>query len=318
MTTHDTIEKDLERLSETVSLRADEKHAHRENLLAFMEKNPKRTQPSFAWLHMTRMRSVSAFALILIVSGAGAVSAAEGAMPGDTLYPVKLKVTEPARSAFILDDKEKVAYEVERADRRLKELALLSASESPDAAITELIADSLSDSIAAINEEVTALTATGEADEALETNADLQSMLAAHQQILAHVEERNPELSASFDTVSASVDTAIANSENAEASIEDALEVQPADAVGVDAHAGETKALRTQIAEGIAALDIPDQETVAAVLSEVDTIMEEAEDAKAAGDTAEAYLLFTEADQRLNELQTFIEADRDLGIGVLK
>lgn len=318
MTTHDTIEHDLERLSETVSLRAREKRTHRDNVLAFMEKNPRRTPSSFAWLRMAGVRSVSAFALILIVSGTGVVSAAEGAMPGDTLYPVKLKVTEPTRSAFILDSKEKTAYEVERADRRLKEFALLSESESPDAATTELIADSLSESIASINEDVTVLRATGEADEALEANADLQSILAAHQEILAYVEERNPELSSSFDTVSASVDTAIANSENIEASIEDALETQPADAVGVDVHAGETKVLRTQVAESVAILDVPDQETVATVLDEIDTIIEDADGAKVVGNTAEAYLLYTEADQRLNKLQTFIEADRDLGIGILK
>jgi len=321
MNTNEPLEAKLERLSETVSLRADEKDLHRENLRIFMAKSRQPVRSPYVQFMRHGMRYATAFMLLLVVTGTGMVSAAEGSGPGDPLYVMKLKVTEPVRSAFIFDPEEKTEFEVERADRRLKEFALLSSSENPDPETTELIAASLSESIAEINQDVTELTAEGEADEALETNADLQSLLSAHQQILALVEERHPDLSEDFDEVSDSIDTSIANTENVEQAIEDSLESSVTEDQSVREQAEETQTslleLRQQLQEDAAVLDASDQSIVTEAFSEIDEILSEARVAQTEGNNKEAYLLFTEADQRLNELKTLIEADRDLGIGII-
>ena len=317
MNNNESIESKLERLSETVSLRADEKAAHRENLRAFMAKSRKPVPSPYSRFFVPATRAAFAFVMLLVVS-TGVVSAAEGSYPGDPLYIVKLKVTEPARSALTIDPEEKTEFEVERVDRRLKELAVFSSSEDPDPETMALIGESLSGSIADVAEDVSDFSATGEGDEALKANADLQSTLSAHQLILERIEERHPELAEDFDAISDSVDAGLASTENIEQAIEDALEPALAEDDSVDGQAAETEAslleLKQQLSGSSHALDALDQETVAGSLAEVEEILEEA---RTAGDRRESYLLYTEADQRLNELRTLVEADLELGIGVI-
>lgn len=69
---------------------------------------------------------VSALAVMVIVSGAGVSYAAEQAVPGDTLYPIKVRVNEPIRAAFIVDRNDRLAWESERAERRLEEVVVLA------------------------------------------------------------------------------------------------------------------------------------------------------------------------------------------------
>ena len=321
MNPHDSIESNLERLSETVSLRASEKDLHRQNLMAFMKENRKPVPSPYAWLMGTSARYVAAFMLLFVVTGSGVVSAAGGAHPGDTLYIVKLKVTEPTRSALILDPEEKTQYALERADLRLKEFAIAAANEKADPKITALITESLSDSISEVSEDVGQLSASGDADQALSANADLQSLLAAHSLVLDTIEEQNPEARDALDDVNASVDAGIASTENAEQGIEAALEPSLGDEQTIVDQAGETEAsliaLRDQIAGEAASVSADDRETIDASLTDISGIIEDAKVAHGAGNRKAAFLLYTEADQRLSELKTLIEADRDLCIGVI-
>lgn len=319
MNEHDPIEAKLERLSETVSLRASEKDLHRQNLMAFMEKNRKPVRSPYAWLMTPGARFVTAFALILLVSGGGAASA-ETSRPGDPLYILKLKVTEPTRSLLTFDPEEKTAFEVERTDRRLKEFAAYSTTENPDEETVALIASSLSDSIDDISENVTEFAANGDADLALKANADLQSVLTAHGQVIDLIGDRNPAAADEADTISASIDAGIADTENAENTIEDALAPSLEDDTSVSDQAAETEAaleaIHTQVTDE-SLLDTVDRTEVDAVLAEIEEIMTEARAARANGDRESAFLLFTEAGQRLTELDTFIEADYSLGIGII-
>src|SRR5438105_2432135 len=49
-------------------------------------------------------RMSGAFALVLIVLFGGTAYAAEGSLPGDALYPIKIHVTEPLQGAFVFSD----------------------------------------------------------------------------------------------------------------------------------------------------------------------------------------------------------------------
>lgn len=321
MNPHDPIETNLERLSETVSLRASEKDLHRQKLMAFMKENRRPVLSPYAWLTSASVRYVATFMLLFVVTGSGVVSAASGAHPGDTLYIVKLKVTEPTRSALILNPEEKTRYALERADLRLKEFAIAAASEKADPETTALITESLSDSISEVSEDVGQLSASGDADQALSANADLQSLLAAHSLVLDTIEEQNPEAADALDDVNASVDAGIASTENAEQDIEAALAPSLDDEQTVADQADETEAslvaLRDQIAGEAESVSADDRETIDGSLADITAIIEDAKAARAAGNRKDAFLLYTEADQRLNELKTLIEADRDLGIGVI-
>lgn len=320
MTNHDPIESSLERLSEAVSLRRDEKAAGREKLVAFMEQGRKPVPSPYAWLFGPGVRVAAGMLLVVVIGGGSIVSAAEGSRPGDTLYVVKLKVTEPARTALILDKEKRTKFKVERADKRLKEFAVAAAAENPDPETTALIAESLAETIAEVSSEVATLNATGEADEALATNAGLQSLLEAHTEVLDAIEEKNPSASEDVAAISVSLDSGIAATENVERSLVEALEPSLTTDEPVAERAVEAEisisALLTQIEEESASIDVADRENIARRLGEINGIVAEAWALREVGDRKGAYLLYTEANQRLAELKTRIEADRDLGIGI--
>lgn len=75
--------------------------------------------------------------MLLVIGGATAY-AAEGALPGDLLYPIKVSVNEPVRGALAFSAEAKAAWHAEAVGRRVREaetLALrgeLSASKSAE------------------------------------------------------------------------------------------------------------------------------------------------------------------------------------------
>lgn len=64
--------------------------------------------------------------LIFSLSGASAALAAEGAIPGDILYPLKVSLTEPIRDKIKRTSEEKARWEVEKISRRLNEAEILA------------------------------------------------------------------------------------------------------------------------------------------------------------------------------------------------
>ena len=81
---------------------------------------------------------VTAMALVLTIGGS-TVAAAESALPGETLYSIKVHVTEEVRATLALSPKAKADWEMSRAERRLEEAAILSLiGELDDAARAEI------------------------------------------------------------------------------------------------------------------------------------------------------------------------------------
>lgn len=72
-------------------------------------------------------RAVSvALIAMLVVGGAGTAYASQDALPGDALYGVK-EITEAVRSKVSVTDESRIAWNIERAQRRLDEARALAA-----------------------------------------------------------------------------------------------------------------------------------------------------------------------------------------------
>lgn len=67
---------------------------------------------------------VTAFALVAIIATSTAF-AAEQALPGDVLYPIKIRVTEEARELLAVTTEQKADWEITRAERRMEEATQL-------------------------------------------------------------------------------------------------------------------------------------------------------------------------------------------------
>jgi hypothetical protein len=72
-------------------------------------------------------RYATTLATILLMAMTGGVAfASEKALPGNILYPVKIKITEPVRDLIKISPVAKIEWQAEKANRRLKEAEALS------------------------------------------------------------------------------------------------------------------------------------------------------------------------------------------------
>ncbi|MHB0865607.1 MAG: DUF5667 domain-containing protein [Minisyncoccota bacterium] len=72
------------------------------------------------------MGAAMAMIAILVVSSGGVAYAAEGTLPGDTLYPIKVGVLEPLRVALAITPEAKASLRMSFAEHRADEAAVLS------------------------------------------------------------------------------------------------------------------------------------------------------------------------------------------------
>lgn len=86
----------------------------------------------FASLFLRPALSVVFLVMLLLTSTVGVAWAAEGTVPGERLYPIKTRVTEPLRSVLALTPARKAEWETERINRRVQELNELEATERLD------------------------------------------------------------------------------------------------------------------------------------------------------------------------------------------
>lgn len=87
-------------------------------------------------------RFQAAFLIVVIIIGYGssAALAAEGALPGDVLYPVKTRVVEPlARLVAARTPEHEAAFETKLLERRLNEAEALDAAATLEAPLRETV-----------------------------------------------------------------------------------------------------------------------------------------------------------------------------------
>ncbi len=129
---------------------------------------------------------VPALVLVLIVVGGGAAYAAEGALPGDLLYPVKVNINEPVRSALAFSDESKADVHAALAVRRMQEAETLAA----DGQLTVAAKAELATNFDAQASEVQRIAAVVEEKDpvaAADISARFASNVAAHGAVIARL-----------------------------------------------------------------------------------------------------------------------------------
>ena len=120
--------KHLQKNTEHIRLSDAEKGAMRARMHEAMgvSVQPRATKSPYThWFFMSRS---FAFAIVLVVlAGGGTTFAAEGSLPGDLLYPLKVNITERVETALALSPKAKVVVNTKLAQRRIAEVQVLAA-----------------------------------------------------------------------------------------------------------------------------------------------------------------------------------------------
>lgn len=134
-----------------------------------------------------------ALAIALFLTGsAGVVLAAQEALPGSSLYQVKMHVNERFRSAIALSYEEKAQWEIKRANLRLQEAEELSARGKFNAKAAEEVEEYLKAHVEKVQEISAFMQNNGKEVEAQAFYSDLEVILAIHGRILGQLSVSMP------------------------------------------------------------------------------------------------------------------------------
>lgn len=137
---------------------------------------------SYQFLH-TRVLA-GALAVVLVFGGAGTTAAAQGALPGDWLYPVKVSVNEAVEVALATTPKARAEVSAKLAERRVEEAEALAARGELNAEVGSKLAADFEEHADTAHKSAEAVAVEDPA--AAETlRTKLSSSLAAHGAILA-------------------------------------------------------------------------------------------------------------------------------------
>ena len=140
----------------------------------------------------SRPMPVFASLLLVLVIGSSVAQAAEGSVPGDVLYPIKTAVTEPVREVLALNVETKVAVDAWKAERRLEEAQTLALRADASEERKERLEENFSRHALRVEERLEDISMNDPAL-AADLAAKFEASLAAHDTLLASLEERAEE-----------------------------------------------------------------------------------------------------------------------------
>lgn len=208
----------LKKKASTISLSAAERRELRERLVAYMEYHPvsrraevfestPTTAPvmdtyrtvsfSFRSLHL---RAVAGLCVVCVVVGVPLV--AERSLPGDVLYPVKVRFNEEVLSTLTFSPYEKIEWETERLGRRIAEARLLESEGKLTEEFEVEVAEAVKAHSDAAQREIETLRAT-DAEEAALAEITFSSVLDVQSMVL---KSRDRGASSTIDVIAGAVE----------------------------------------------------------------------------------------------------------------
>jgi hypothetical protein len=127
-------------------------------------------------------------ALVLVIGGGSLSFAAEGALPGDWLYPIKINVNEKAKEITLRTSEARVAWQEKRIERRLEELDKLVADNKINPAVTKVVENYLGQQMKDFDNAVINVS-DDKIEVAVEATSRVSTLLNTHR-VLAKIRQR--------------------------------------------------------------------------------------------------------------------------------
>ena len=189
---------ELQKHAEKIRLRAAERRVLRDQILSYMEYHPlpkkdaretaTRSSQIFALFHRRYVKiAAAAFAVLVIV---GVPLSAEQTLPGDVLYPVKVRFNEEVRSTLSLTPFQRIEWETKRVERRIAEARILAR----EGLLTEEVENAIEEDVFAHTEAAQKELSTlreSDADGAAEAEVTFESALDVQSAVLDTELEKN-------------------------------------------------------------------------------------------------------------------------------
>lgn len=142
-----------------------------------------------SWVRGHRFVTVVAAFLIVAISGNSIVLASNEAVPGDALYPFKVKVAEPIRVALAIDPVEKAEVQTSLVQNRFEEAEVLAARGELNDDVEREISSRIDEHLAEVEKSVEEMQKTYP-DRAQDANIAVEASMNAHAKILDTLEPR--------------------------------------------------------------------------------------------------------------------------------
>lgn len=180
---NDPIQK-LKMSADEVRLSPEAYGRMRESLAAHIAAHPASVpSPYHRWFsHARRPLAASTMMAVLAMGGATAY-ASKGSLPGDPLYPVKVKVVEPVQGLLAVTPAAKAAWQASVASERLSEAAELAKRHKLTPEETKQSDERFSKSLEAAQASIDSLSE-NDPEEAVKIRASLSDTLKKHEQTL--------------------------------------------------------------------------------------------------------------------------------------
>ena len=328
--------------AEQVILSSDEKKKMRENLGIFIEQHPVRNADISR--HLLREESkthISAFAgiftlkplihklqymiialIIALLIGGGTSFAAESALPGDILYPIKVSINEEVRSAVTISDEAQAQWDARRAERRLEEAEKLAAQGRLNAQTRADIESRFETFAQAFQKRVEKIEAKQKTNAAFELHSNFEASLKAHEKILEQLGEEKENMKTEIQPILVKMRVRL-NTEIKARSDADAKVSAETSADFKSAAEGKLKAAENKIAEVRGFISKITSSVNANVAVEAETKLKASEEIVAnnkvkmgAGAYGEAFTGFQEAIRVAQEAQLIAATENKLKIEI--
>jgi len=192
------ITKQFEKATKHITLTQDEKDLMRERLVSYMEYKPIRTKVEpgkaeqlFSYFRIRHYSGALMIAALVLSSSFGVSFAAGDALPGDLLYNVKVNINEEIKTVFIQDES-RLAWDQERAERRLVEASQLAAEGRLDDEAQKKVSRLFAEHTEKVVEQVLAYEETDPVL-AAEASSMFEDSLETHEAVLARLIVENDE-----------------------------------------------------------------------------------------------------------------------------
>ena len=250
--------------------------------------------------------------IIALLLGGGTSFAAENALPGDVLYPIKVNINEKAQELVAISSEADAKVQAKLAERRLEEAEKLAANGKLNAETSANLSARFEKHSKNSKEHQDNIKDEKNTETVASINSDNEVSLEMHQKLLEDIAETKPEMKGFIDEILDDVRIRLKGVSD------DRMEIEAKAFIG---EGGDTKAsaegamksAQNKIDEVKKFIDSQKDTLNASVKAEVDTQMKVADSVMVEGKTkiesqiyAEAFTLFKKASRLAQSVKLFI------------
>jgi tetratricopeptide (TPR) repeat protein len=226
--------KNIFNKAKQVGLTSSEREEMRSSVLLYMSENPVRNaglRRLIDWESIKsllqpitfKLRPMHVALIIALLFSGGATVAAERALPGDILYPVKVNVNEEVRSLVSVSNEAQANWDARRAERRLEEAEKLADSGKLNSEIRADLEARFAAHAEAFQARADRIESKQGEGSSFRMNSNFEASLRAHENVLATLADREEgnrsEVLSVWSKVGSRINIMTSNRMNIEASI---------------------------------------------------------------------------------------------------